>query len=114
MIADEVDPGAEKQKAKLAERKAETIKDLADAYIELYARPNKRTWAEDRRILNKDVLLRWGERKAKDIDRIDVIALLDEISGRGAPIGANHSLAVIKKCFGGLFPVVMLTAIQRP
>ena len=56
MIADEVDPGAEKQKAKLAERKAETIKDLADAYIELYARPNKRTWAEDRRILNKDVL----------------------------------------------------------
>ena len=99
-----IDPGAEKQKAKEAERKAETVSELVGEFVRLYSRgdpqnPNKRTWAEDERVLNKVVISRWGTRKAKDIARADVNALLNEISGRGAPIMANRTLAILKKMF---------------
>ena len=57
--------------------------DLAEAYLEKWARPRKRSAAEDERILRKDVIPAWGRRKAKDIARRDVIALLDAIVDRG-------------------------------
>jgi integrase len=78
---------------------AATFADLAAEYITRYAMPNKRSWVEDQRVLNKDVLPLWGRRKAHDITRRDVIALLDRIHERGAPIGANRTLALVRKVF---------------
>ena len=80
------DPGAIIVQEKLAERQAETVAELAEWYLEGWARKHKRSAGEDERILRKDVIPAWGSRKAKDIPRKDVIALLDGIEGRGAPI----------------------------
>ncbi len=93
------DPGAQQIERKQAERQAETVNDLAEEYLEKWARPRKRSAAEDERILNKDVLPVWGKRKARDIRRRDVILLLDEIVERGSPIQANRTLAVVRKMF---------------
>jgi integrase len=93
------DPGKGKVEENKAERSAETVSDLVEAYLERWARPRKRSANEDERQLRKDVLPRWGRRKAKDIRRRDVTALLDAIVNRGAPIGANRTLAAIRKMF---------------
>lgn len=50
------------------------------------AKPLKRSWKEDQRLLNRDVKQAWGKRKAKDITKRDVVLLLEEIVKRGAPI----------------------------
>ena len=94
-----IDPGAKEIERKQAERSAETVADLVEEYLEKWARPRKRSAAEDERQLRKDVLPVWGKRKAKDITRRDVITLLDGIAERGSPIQANRTLAVVRKMF---------------
>jgi integrase len=94
-----IDPGEKKVEANQEARKTPTISKLADEYIEKWAKPRKRSWKEDKRILDKDVIPEWKHRKAKDITRRDVIILLDSIVERGAPIAANKTLAVIRKMY---------------
>ncbi|MCZ6858995.1 MAG: integrase arm-type DNA-binding domain-containing protein, partial [Alphaproteobacteria bacterium] len=99
ILAKGADPGTQQTERKRAERSAETVFDLADEYLEKWARPRKRSAAEDERMLNKDVLPAWGMRKAKSITRRDVILLLDGIVERGSPIQANRTLAVVRRMF---------------
>ena len=68
-------------------------------YIERWAKPRKRTWTEDHRMLYKDVVPLWGTRKVTSINRRDVITILDGIVARGAGIVANRTLEVIRRMF---------------
>ncbi len=94
-----LDPGAKAIEDREAKRRAHTLADLAHEYLEKWAKPRKRSWRTDKRILEKDVLAEWGRRKAHDITKRDVIELLDAIVDRGAPIMANRTLAVIRRMF---------------
>ena len=94
-----IDPGAVVVAANVAERIAETVTELADEYLKRHARPKKRSAAEDERILRRDVIPAWGRRKARDITRRDVVALLDRIVDRGAPVMANRTMSTIQKMF---------------
>jgi integrase len=85
--------------AKKAAREAESFADLARDYIERHAKRQKRSWRKDLLILQKDVLPRFGKGKARDITRRDIIALLDDIVARGAPIQANRTLEIVRKLF---------------
>ncbi len=60
---------------------------------------HKRSWREDERLLRREILPRWRNRKARDIKRRDVLELLDTIVERGAPIQANRVLALVRKMF---------------
>ncbi len=91
--------GADPATAKKVERAAETFAELAADYIERHAKRQKRSWRKDELILEKDALPRFGNRKAKDITRRDIIAMLDEIVERGAPIQANRTLEIVRKMF---------------
>ena len=99
MVTQGVDPGSKTVTERAEERKAPSLATLADEYLEKWAKPRKRSWREDKRILEKDILPIWGPRKAKDITRRDVIRLLDGIVDRGAGIMANRTLATIRKMF---------------
>jgi integrase len=119
MLTRGIDPGAKTLTEKEEERKAPTVVVLADEYLEKWAKPRKRSWQVDKRILEKDVFPEWGRRKAKDITRRDVIRLLDNIVDRGAPIMANRTLAVIRKMFNfavsrDIVPTSPCAAIQTP
>ena len=94
-IARGKDPQAEKH----AGRKAETFGELAAEYLERYAKPQKRRWKEDARILKANLLPAWKRRKAKSITRRDVADLLDGIVGRGSPIMANRTKALLSKIY---------------
>lgn len=87
------------QEALRQELEADTVESLAKEYLERWAKARKRSWQEDERILNKDILPAWKGRKAKDVTRRDVIKLLDDITDRGAAVVANRTLALISKMF---------------
>src|SRR5262249_50043971 len=59
LLAAGEDPGSQVVAERVAERQAETVADLVASYLDRYARPRKRSAAEDERILRKDVLPRW-------------------------------------------------------
>ncbi len=93
------DPALEQKKEKIAERDSSTINGLIEEYLEVWAKPRKRSWKEDERFLHKNVVPYWGKLKADAITRRDVILLLDRIKERGAPIAANRGLACIRRMF---------------
>jgi len=100
------DPQSERDQKHTAERQkreeqrlAFTVADLIKEYIEKHAKPEKRGWAEDKRILDKDALVVWGKRKAADIKKRDVVLLLESIVERGSPGSANGNFKVIRKMF---------------
>jgi integrase len=93
-----IDPAAKAMAKREEERQAPTVAHLAQEYIEKWAKPRKRSWKTDKRILDKDVLPEWGQRKARDISRRDVKDLLRKVSDRGG-IMANRTLALIRKMF---------------
>lgn len=102
--ADGVDPVAEKKRKKesriseeAARSKALTVEELCTDYIGKHAKVFKRSWKEDERILNREVIPLWGKRKAQDIVKRDVIILLEAIVERGSPGMANNTFKIIRK-----------------
>jgi integrase len=93
------DPGTAAVSERVAERAAETIADLVADYLERYARPRKRSAAEDERILRKDILPRRGARKVNSITRRGVVTLRNDIVDRGAPIQANRTFGILRRMF---------------
>ncbi len=93
-----IDPGALHVQGKAEHRGAPTVKQLADEYIQKRSK-TKKAWEEEKRILDKDVVPKWKNRKAKDIKRRDVLLLLDKIVERGSPIMANRTLGVLQRMF---------------
>jgi len=89
------DPAATRK----AEREADTFGDLAERYIERYAKKRKKSWFKDRQALDRDLLPRFKHRKAASITRREVIDLLEEIANRGAPVGANRTLEIIRRIY---------------
>ena len=92
-----VDPGLKQKEARKARSDAKTIKGMLDEFwkIEL---SKKKSGAETKRLLEKDVLPRWGSRKVEDIRRRDIVLLIDTVRER-APIGANRVLGALTHFF---------------
>jgi len=93
------DPVRLKQQEEAAKRAAPTVEEFSETYLRRHAKPNKRSAAEDERILKKDVLPFLGRLKMEEIKRADITALLDKIADRGAPIMARRTFALLRKIF---------------
>ena len=94
-----IDPGSNLVSHNKEHRHAPTVAVLAKEYLDKWAKPRKRSWQEDERMINKDVLPLLGNRKAKDVIKRDILFLLDRVAGRGASIAANRTLAVTRRMF---------------
>jgi integrase len=92
-------PGEKAVAERVAARKAETIDQLCDDYLARHAKPKKRSAAEDERLLEREVRPHWRGKKAKDIRRREIVAMLDRIVDRGSPVTANRTLAVVRRMF---------------
>lgn len=61
-----------------------TVKKLCNLFIDDYARAHKRSWHEDARMLEKDVIPKWGDRPVSEIQRDpDVYGLISPVIERG-------------------------------
>jgi integrase len=77
----------------------ETVATVVHNFVERYAKPRVRNWRVIERILKREIVPRWGSRPISDVSKSDVIALLDSIIDRGAPVMANRVLAVVRRLF---------------
>lgn len=88
-----------------ADREAEASTKLrfgyvAAEFIERYAKPRNRTWPETERLLTKADLAPWQNRDLRTITRQEILAVLDRMVERGAPIQANRLVATLRRFFG--------------
>lgn len=111
------DPAEKKLSAK---RKPPTLfPESVEQFIEMYAKPKNRGWAETRRLLKNNVEPHFKYLSLEDITRHHVIDVLDSVVARGAPIQANRTLAAIRKLFNwfmdrGLIDHNPVTGLKPP
>ena len=79
-------------------RQADTFSELAAEYIERWAKPRKRSWKEDARIIDRYLNPKLGNVKVADVRRADVRRLLDDIAA-DAPVMASRVLACCRKIY---------------
>jgi len=91
-VAKGKDPAAEKR----AERGAGTFAELAERYVEHYAKRRNKSWAQADKLIRRHALPRWGKLQAASISRADVRAMMSRIE---APVLANQVLAAVSAVF---------------
>lgn len=93
--------GEDPASLKAAWKEIKSFEHLAQWYLTDYAMKHKRpkSWAEDARIIKKELLPAWRDRKAHDVSRADVRALLRAVAERPAPVMANRVLALISRIY---------------
>ena len=94
-VASNDDPAQVRQDA----RRAPSFEALAALYLEKHARVRKRSWRQDRRVIENELLPKWRTLRANEIRRRDVRELVEAIAERPAPIAANRIRALISKIF---------------
>jgi hypothetical protein len=77
------DPAAEKR----AERSTGTFADIANRYVEEYAKKRNKSWRQGDALVRRYLLPAWGSLTAQSITRSDVRAIMSKI---GAPVLANQ------------------------
>lgn len=92
-----IDPGQKKIVELVEYRTSPTFEEAVDSYM-AWAKVNKKSWAEDERMLRTEFAPHLGKAKMVDITRKQVVALLDD-KAKTAPVQANRLLAVIRKMF---------------
>jgi integrase len=94
-----------------------TLGEVITNFTELYAKPKNRRWKAQAATLRKFASL--ANRPVAEITRSDIARVLDQIAIDGAPIGANHALAAIKKVLSwatdrGVITVNPLVGMKAP
>lgn len=112
-----VNPLDEKKQAALERKRTPLVSDFVKEYLERHVK-TLRSCAEVERALRVEVVPRWGDRKITDITRLDIVALRNEIVGRGAPVMANRCLAYVSGILAyaveeGFIPVSPYSKIKR-
>jgi integrase len=99
------DPGAEKKAAKAAPTAPASVHDLVEEAVERFLSTHAKhhlrasTAREVARLLGKEIVTPWRGRRLSKIKRADVHDLLDAIVERGSPVGANRTLAWLRRLY---------------
>jgi len=83
---------------KAEDRQADSFAALAEDYMKRYAKPKKKSWKEDNRIIDNKLSPAIGNVTAKHVTRAQIRELLDKIATT-APIEANRTLATGSKIY---------------
>jgi site-specific recombinase XerD len=83
---------------KAEDRKSDTFEALASEFLERYAKPKKKSWKEDKRIIDNKLNPAISNVTAKLVTRAQIRELLDRIAVT-APIEANRTLATVRKIY---------------
>jgi integrase len=83
---------------KAQDREADSFEALAEDYLNRYAKPKKKSWKEDERIIDNKLNPVIGNITAKCVTRAQMRDLLDGFAAK-APIEANRTLATARKIY---------------
>lgn len=95
-----------------------TVSEFAHIYIERYAKPKKKSWPEDQRQLDSDVIPALGPLKLNLVTRSHITALLDRKQDTGAIVARNRLISLLSKFFSyalerGLINANPVTGVKR-
>jgi len=104
LVAKGIDPKrlAADERREEMRRRAETFGDAAEQYIaqRLYdPKAPRRRARETERTIRKELISRWGDWPLKTVTKRDVVAMVQEIVGRGKPAMARNVLGTAKTFF---------------
>ena len=110
--------GRDPSNARQRQRGATDFQNVAEEWLRRDQAKN-RSHDTVKRILNKDVLPVWGHRSIEEINRRDVLDLIDGIADRGAVIMArqvhSHLHRLFKWCVGrGIIELNPVTDLPKP
>jgi integrase len=94
-----VSEGEDPSEAKRARKAAMTVEDLGALYIEKYAKRQKKTWAEDERLLRVEIYPAIGRMKAVAVKRRDILDIIEAKADAGHIAQSTQILAVARKMF---------------
>lgn len=102
-VAQGADPCAEKRAA----RGQGTFEELANRYVEEYAKKRNRSWQQAAGLVRRHLLPRWAKMQADAVSRQDVKTAIRRIQ---APIVANQTLAAASALFSWAVREELLTS----
>jgi integrase len=88
---------AREEEQRRREDEQNTFKRLSQDYLELYAKPKKRSWKTDEWYIENVLDPEFGDRPVADIKRREVRELLDRLVADGTEVKANRVLACARK-----------------
>src|SRR5215831_10043701 len=88
--------GEDPQADKRAQRNAGTFAELAERYLEDYAKRRNKSWRQSDKLVRRYLLPKWAKLEAKAITRSDVRLAIGRIA---APVLANQVLAAASAIF---------------
>jgi integrase len=97
LIRKGIDPKEHEAELRRAElrRQSTTFKLVAEDYINRHVTAQRRA-AEAESIIRRELIGRWGDRPLDGLTRRDVIAMVEQIVGKGTPEAARAALAQCK------------------
>ena len=109
------DPAGQRTGAK----KDLTFAGLAEQWIERHAKVKKRSWPEDQRMLDHDILPRMGVMRAKSVAKADVVRVVDTVADRGSGYMANRVLVLVRTIYNwgarrGLVEINPAALLDKP
>ena len=95
------------------------VETICDDFIRQYARPRNRSWKEAERILQREFVAVHGQRDIREIQRPDILELMDAAIERGAAYQANRIHSNMRKLFNwcverGIVETSPVTGIKPP
>ncbi|WP_430428736.1 tyrosine-type recombinase/integrase [Parasphingorhabdus sp.] len=112
-VAEGIDPQYARSRDKL------TLREGVEAFITQYAKPRNKSWREAERVLDRELVSRFGEREIEKMTRGDILVASDAAMARGAKYQANRIVSNARKLFNwflerGIIDVNPLTGIRAP
>jgi len=97
-LSTDLDAGVSPNAERRAVRQGLTLQALFDDFLELHAKPHKRTWPEDKRQFDS-LLTALKGRKLSAIKRTDLANLHAKVGKKHGHYAANRMLSLIRKVF---------------
>jgi integrase len=98
MIADGKNPFEERVKARRAKQEALTFGDLAQRYVDEYARSHRKSWKRDKDRLERH-FGHFDNKKVAEVDASMVNKVLVEVKGSAGPVEANRAVQLLRSVF---------------
>lgn len=113
LMADIKDPKimADPQGDKQTRKQSDTFRELGLEWVEVYGKVNKTTWKEDLRYLKADVFPVFGDMKAHEIKKREIVRLLEE-KAKTAPKAANRLRSALHTLFEWALATDRLEGLQ--
>lgn len=113
MVDEGIDPAARRRQF------GTNVASICDDFIRQYARPRNRSWKDAEGILRREFVAVHGQRDIRDINRRDILDLMDGAIDRGAVYQANRIHSHLRKFFNwcrerGIVDTSPLQGIKPP